>query len=438
MSFAIEKNSFNEWNNHFSTEVEINKPDIRKLVFENNNHCDIKLYNIIDIKSLNKHDKKQQEDIKKIINSSSFSSIASLIEIYAVKSKPENLIMWSQDPVNEINGSLTTVTITLTFIIPFKKFDLLLCFVSQSEDTSIVVPLKGLTSFDLQAKPDDIEECNDGNEHFILEKKFTVSRLKLLKTLDQDVVECQIIGNGPNEKKLFEKQVKIHQSLRCAQISSFMYAIPESNSLIFERPRYWTLTNYLTTNEEINRTLMYKFCLDVSKAMDYLQESQIVHRDLSTDNVFVFSVIPTDYVNCKLGNICCCERVSEYGIDATVTKPIYSNQGENFRMPPEITSKDASYTSQCDVYSFGILVFHVLTQLVNTNPIGESGCVLPQFIRQIPSALVNIINNCCSINVNERPSFSEIVERLNIILQNATTEKINQRKKQKTVKFPFV
>lgn len=207
-----------------------------------------------------------------------------------------------------------------------------------------------------------------------------------------------------------------------------MYSIASNYQLILEYPKYWTLHQYIEEHADIPRLLRYKFCQDVAKAMDYLQHSQIVHRDLSTLAVFVFSTDPNDYVNCKLGNICSCERTT--GND--VTEPIYANQGENFRMPPEITSLDSSYTPQCDVYSYGVLMFHILTGLINSNPIGESGCVLPQYTRQIPSALVNIINNCCAINDQERPSFGEVAERLRIIIEKARKDEKDQKTSEQT------
>jgi serine/threonine protein kinase len=102
-----------------------------------------------------------------------------------------------------------------------------------------------------------------------------------------------------------------------------------------------------------------------------------------------------------------------------MTRPIYNNHAENFRMPPEISSKESAYTSQCDIYSFGILMFHILTGYLNTNPINESGNISPMYTRQMPPACVNIIDMCCAMNANERPKFSVVVERIKTIF---TTE----------------
>ncbi|KAL7720578.1 Serine-threonine protein kinase [Entamoeba marina] len=291
--------------------------------------------------------------------------------------------------------------------------------INKDETVKTIIDVKkpkviSLTGFDLR-----IDESNIQNKKLFLTRKMTKSYEGNLRMLgDKNVIVDEIISK---DMKFFEKQVKIHQAVRFSQIMSFMYYVVETRSLIFECPIYKTLKSFLEMNKGkpiLSRLLQYKFCLDIAN--------------------------PYDFVNCKLGNICCSERVGGDALCNSVTNPIHANQAENFRMPPEITSIDSSYNFQCDVYSYGVLMFHILTQLVNTNPIGESGHVLPQYTRQIPSALINIINNCCSINVDERPDFGVIVDKLRTIMDKEIShgkeqyEELDEMMNKKDFMIPLI
>ncbi|ELP88417.1 serine-threonine protein kinase, putative [Entamoeba invadens IP1] len=343
---------------------------------------------------------------------------------------------------------MSTINFIFTFLKPSIIFNIRFYFEyavpTQSEHLIGYLTLRGLTEVSLvitkaefsDPDPRDVEIFPD------LIRKKTLSFVKRLDTFcGQSVIYTKLLGQDQESKALFDKQKIIHQSMRCPQIALCLNSVDIDNALVFEFPNYGTMTHFLNESEksgkEISRVLKYKFCQDIAKAMEFLQSSQIVHRDLRCDSVFVFSVDENDVVNCKLGDICSCERISKVGT-SKVTPPLYSNQNENFRMPPEITSIDASYTTRCDVYSYGVLVFHIITELLSTNPIGEGGTVLPQFARLIPFHITNIINNCCAMNDTERPMFTDLVSNFEVVIKKAKKDTAIKTITEKPVEVPLV
>jgi serine/threonine protein kinase len=87
--------------------------------------------------------------------------------------------------------------------------------------------------------------------------------------------------------------------------------------------------------------------------MEYLHHLKIIHRDLKTENILL-----TDDLQVK---------ITDFGISKLLNDMIKTNcstqrVGTPFFMAPEVIKSNV-YNHKCDVFSFGIIMFIVLTQI---------------------------------------------------------------------------
>ena len=187
-------------------------------------------------------------------------------------------------------------------------------------------------------------------------------------------------------------------------------------------------------NSKKNSTkLKLKIAFDVARGLNslYLKSGvKLIHRDVKSENIFIFSldensVSSSDSIHAKLG---------DFG-SIVVASPSYSQRIGNYQYTaPEALrgSLSVPYSKAIDVYSFGILLWEILTgnipfQELKNNP---NTCdkiekiiidgyrppldILPD---DIPPCIVKIIKDCWNSKPSARPSLGKIISILTIILQ---------------------
>ena len=144
----------------------------------------------------------------------------------------------------------------------------------------------------------------------------------------------------------------------------------------------------------------------IVEGMKYIHFRKIIHRDLKPSNI----LISAD------GTI----KISDFGNSKLITPDELSmtiGVGTNKFMAPEIIAEDDDYNEKVDVYSFGVLLFFIISG-------GELPKIkIPQILQgkkaEIPSSFTmlakNLINDCWNFDAKNRPSFNEIY---NFILEN--------------------
>ena len=108
-------------------------------------------------------------------------------------------------------------------------------------------------------------------------------------------------------------------------------------------------------NNKPRELMRIKFCLDASKAVEYLHDNGILHRDLKPDNFLVVSLDETVPVNCKLTDFGSTRNVNQLMTNMTFTKGI----GTPAYMAPEILNRE-HYKKQSDVYSLSITILEIM------------------------------------------------------------------------------
>ena len=168
-----------------------------------------------------------------------------------------------------------------------------------------------------------------------------------------------------------------------------------------------------------------KALYDCAYAMNFLHESSIIHRDLKPENLLVTSLSRKGIV-CKLSDFGTTKDVAGCAMgDITQTKGI----GTPIYMAPEMMRGVGHYTTQADVYSYGIMMAAVIdgdNPYANNADVSSweftnlvvSGQLRPNVknASSMPSELIQLMELCWDNDPNKRPAFSVIVEQINHLL----------------------
>ncbi|EDR26922.1 proto-oncogene tyrosine protein kinase FER, putative [Entamoeba dispar SAW760] len=108
----------------------------------------------------------------------------------------------------------------------------------------------------------------------------------------------------------------------------------------------------INKKKKLDKYLRIKFVLDCAKGIQYLHTNGIMHRDIKTDNVLVFSVDKGIPVNAKLTDFGSSRNVNMMRSNMTFTKGI----GTPMYMAPEVLDQ-SKYSEKADVFSFAIVMY---------------------------------------------------------------------------------
>ncbi|XP_065684796.1 fibroblast growth factor receptor 3 isoform X1 [Hydra vulgaris] len=191
------------------------------------------------------------------------------------------------------------------------------------------------------------------------------------------------------------------------------------------------LLNFLRSKREVFKPFWFKKELDmeneftfidllmiayqVSKGMDFLQSRKCVHRDLAARNVLV----GPDYVM----------KVADFGLARDIYKNEFYLKETTGLLPVKWMAPeslfDKIYTSNSDVWSYGILLWEVYTLGGSPYP-GLPTEELFSFLEDgrrmdcpeiCPKAIYEIMLDCWKKSPYDRPLFAQITERLNNVLK---------------------
>ena len=165
-------------------------------------------------------------------------------------------------------------------------------------------------------------------------------------------------------------------------------------------------------------------CHDISLAVAYLHSNDIIHRDLSSNNVLIIAgrrAKVTDFGMSKLAGA------------APSTTPLTMCPGTLAYMPPEaLREPSVSYTKKLDCFSEGVIMIQVCTRLwpepgsrtqlvpFSVSPTGMTEVPVLETERrknhidliEPTHALLPIAMDCLKYQERERPSSEELCQRL--------------------------
>ena len=117
-----------------------------------------------------------------------------------------------------------------------------------------------------------------------------------------------------------------------------------------------SLTHFLESSPQpIPYHIQVNICHDVSQALSFLHSNDIVHRDLSSNNVLLISNVKA--------------KVTDFGMARLDDQNPRATQltftmcpGTDVYMPPEAVQDKPEYSEKIDCFSFGVITLQTLTR----------------------------------------------------------------------------
>ena len=233
--------------------------------------------------------------------------------------------------------------------------------------------------------------------------------------------------------KRFEQECEFLSTIRHPNIIQYlgMYQDPDTHlPVLLMELMDDSLTQFLENSQKpIHYHIQVNISHDIALALSYLHSNDIVHRDLSSNNVLMISNIRakvTDLGMAKLGDM------NPRATYLTFTMC----PGTDVYMPPEAVNDKPGYTEKIDCFSFGVIVIQIMTRLfpkpgdrrkeIQIEHIGLVEKRISEYERREnhiskidPSQpLLTVALDCLKDKDTERPSAEELCRRIASMKQN--------------------
>ncbi|XP_047071882.1 dual specificity protein kinase splA-like isoform X1 [Lolium rigidum] len=233
----------------------------------------------------------------------------------------------------------------------------------------------------------------------------------------------------------FRQEVSLMKKLRHPNIILFMGAVASQRRLCIVTeflPRGSLFRLLQKNNGKLDPRRRVNMAIDIARGMNYLHSSipTVVHRDLKSSNMLVdknWTVKVADFGLSRLKLETFLTTKSGKGTLSFHIQPQW--------MAPEVLRSEPS-NEKSDVYSFGVVLWEIATHKIpwNTlNPMQVIGAVgfMDQRL-EIPSDTdpewASIIESCWDSDPQCRPSFRELLERLQELQKQYAVEAQTHRK----------
>ncbi|XP_047066622.1 integrin-linked protein kinase 1-like [Lolium rigidum] len=225
----------------------------------------------------------------------------------------------------------------------------------------------------------------------------------------------------------FKHEVNLLIKLRHPNIVQFLGAVTETKPLMLvtEFLRGGDLHQYLKEKGSLPPLTAINFALDIARGMAYLhnEPNVVIHRDLKPRNILL--------VNTAANHL----KVGDFGLSKIIksqhANDVYKMTGEtgSYRyMAPEVF-KHRKYDKKVDIFSFAMILYEMLEgdpPFSNYEPYEAAKYVSdghrPAFRSKGHTAeLKELTELCWAADINLRPSFLEILKRLEKIKESLSS-----------------
>ncbi|KAL4564414.1 hypothetical protein LXL04_028478 [Taraxacum kok-saghyz] len=209
----------------------------------------------------------------------------------------------------------------------------------------------------------------------------------------------------------FQQEVKMLARLKHPNIVRFIGGCykPMVWCIVTEYAKGGSVRQFLNRrqNRAVPLKLAVKQAVDVAKGMEYVHGLGLIHRDLKSDNLLIANDRSI--------------KIADFGVARIEvrTEGMTPEMGTYRWMAPEMI-QHRSYTQKVDVYSFGIVLWELITGMLpyhNLTDVQAAFAVVNKGIRPpVPDDCLPVLNEimtrCWDGDPNVRPPFTEVVKML--------------------------
>lgn len=242
------------------------------------------------------------------------------------------------------------------------------------------------------------------------------------------VCAAKIILNNDSKqnKTVINREIEIMAHMRHPTIIKFYgYSLIDFNgcdnvTIFMQLATNGTLAELIckarqkTADKKYDNTARQKILIGIARGMMFLHQHNVIHRDLKPLNVLLDENLEPLITDFGLSKFCNIEKSVSQTLDT----------GTSIYMAPEIIDGN-SYSGKVDVYSFGILMYEVVTDMIPYPDLLNKKLTLfslnskvlkedyrPEFRKKIKAPIQKLIERCWSGDPHLRPTFNEIFNLL--------------------------
>ena len=267
-----------------------------------------------------------------------------------------------------------------------------------------------------------------------------VCAAKILHPTLFDPIAHQQIARRREHKlpiKRFEQECEFMSAIKHPNIVQYLctYEDPDTHlPVLLMELMDDSLTHFLeSSTQPIPYHIQVNICHDITLALSFLHSNNIIHRDLSGNNILLRGNIlakVTDFGMARLGDL-----------NPQATRLTFTMcPGTDVYMPPEAVRAQPVYSEKVDCFSFGVIIVQILSRqfpkpgdrlkTVRTNDPqfhgGEVEVRVPEIerrhnhISQIDNdqSLMQIAFDCLKDNDRQRPSAQQLLERVAVLKES--------------------
>ncbi|EKE38727.1 hypothetical protein ENUP19_0317G0008 [Entamoeba nuttalli] len=308
-------------------------------------------------------------------------------------------------------------------VIPFctchieQKIEIIVYDLKTKEQHNKVVHFDALTETSFKLDPKSIsikdEELGTGGYGRVVKGEYN-RKLVAIKFMQNNNGCSDVFGNLGKEIELLEK-------FRCEYIVEFLgtVEINKQYCIVLELAGYGSLRDLFTTLPTLSFDLKKKILLDVAKGIKYLHANGVLHRDIKTANILIFSLEPNIPVNAKITDFGFSRNVSTLMTNINYTYGV----GTVSYMAPEISLREP-YKFPADIFAFGMVIFETIKwgdAFEQNDPRFKYNWDISEFImsgkrlekpENMSESVYSFVVTCWDKDPKKRPRINEVEEEL--------------------------
>ncbi|XP_026871093.1 RAF proto-oncogene serine/threonine-protein kinase [Electrophorus electricus] len=226
----------------------------------------------------------------------------------------------------------------------------------------------------------------------------------------------------PEQFQAFRNEVAVLRKTRHVNILLFMgYMTKDNLAIVTQWCEGSSLYKHLHMQEtKLQMLQLIDIARQTAQGMDYLHAKSIIHRDMKSNNIFLHEGLTV--------------KIGDFGLATVKTRWSGSHQveqpsGSILWMAPEVIRMQEKnpYSFQSDVYSYGIVLYELMTgelpysMIANRDQIifmvgrGYLSPDLSKLYKSCPKAMKRLVADCIKKSKDDRPLFPQILASIELL-----------------------